>query len=299
MKRTRYRSDLLLAAAGLLLAGCSVQCTTGNEAERVAKQIAPAIAERAGGPVEVTCPELAADKPSECQARAQTGETFTVEVKKGADGDWDWTTKGVAFGGAVAEKIAPLLSERAGVPVEVTCPAIVLGKTCQARAQTGETFPIEVKQGEGENFDWETKGVAFGKAVAENITRLYAEAHGLQLPGVTCPGIMVEGSAEPATCQARVQGVDVGFDIQTGPDGATSIPRRGFVVSELAAKLAIDEMAKLGIQAEVDCGPALRISVPNSQFTCTAMDAGGETRPLYYRVTSDDGAIEMQNQPFE
>ena len=235
MKRTRYPSDLLLAAAALLLAGCSVQCTTGNEAEKVAKQIAPLISERAGVPVEVTCAEFDPAKTNQCQAKAQTGQTFTVEVKKGA----------------------------------------------------------------GENWDWETKGVAFGKAVAENITKLYAEAHGLQLPGLTCTGIMVEGSAEPATCQTRVQEVEVAFDIESGPDGATSTPRRGFVVSELAAKLAVDEMAKLGIQAEVDCGPPLRISVPNSQFTCLAKDATGDTRPLYYRVTSDDGGIEMQDRPFE
>jgi hypothetical protein len=30
-----------------------------------------------------------------------------------------------------------------------------------------------------------------------------------------------------------------------------------------------------------------------------ARDAAGDTRPLYYRVTSDDGGIEMQDAPFE
>lgn len=235
MKRTLYRSDRLLAAVALLLASCSVECTTGGEGDKVAKQIAPAISAQAGVPVEVTCPDLDPAKPAQCQARAQSGETFAVEVKKSA----------------------------------------------------------------GDKWDWETKGVAFGKTVAENITRLYAEAHGIQLPGLTCTGIMLEGGTAPATCQTRVHEVDVVFDIQPGPDGATSLPRRGFVVSELAAKLAIDELAKLGIQAEVDCGPALRISVPNSQFLCTAKDASGETRPLYYRVTSDDGGIEVQSKPFE
>lgn len=236
MKRTLHSYDLKLAAAALFLAGCSVQCTTGNDADKVAKQIAPAIAERAGGPVEVTCPKLEAAQTNQCQAKAQSGQTFTVEVKKGA----------------------------------------------------------------GENWDWETRGVAFGKAVAENITKLYAEAHGLELPGLTCTSIMVAGSAEPATCQARVQEVEVVFDIRVEADGnAMSTPRRGFVVSDLAAKLAMDELAKLNILAEVDCGPPLRISVPNSQFTCTATDPGGDTRPLYYRVTSDDGGIEVQSKPFE
>lgn len=297
MKRTRYRSDLLLAVAALLLASCSVQCTKSNET--VAKDVSSSLSASTGVPIEVTCPELASDKATECQARAQTGETFTIEVKKGTDGDWDWTTKGVAFGDAVAKKIMPLLSERAGVPVEVVCPPLPSGKTCQAKAPTGETFEVLITKGEGENVDWETTGVAFGTAVAENITKLYAEAHGLQLPGITCPGIMVAGGATPPMCQARVQGIDVGFEITIGPDGAISTPRRGFVVSELAAKLAIDEMAKLGIEAEVDCGPPLRLSVPNSQFTCTARDTTGDTRPLYYRVTSDDGAIEMQDRPFE
>jgi hypothetical protein len=236
MKPTLYRSDRLLAAMALFLASCSVQCTTGGEADKVAKQIAPAIAEQAGAPVEVTCPDLDPAKTNQCQGKTQSGQTFAVEVKKdGAAGTWDW----------------------------------------------------------------EPKGFAFGKPVAENITKLYAEAHGIQLPGLACTGIIMEGSAEPATCQARVQGVEVVFDVKNGPDGATFTPRRGFVVSELASKLAVDELAKLGVQAEVDCGPALRISVPNSQFTCTAKDAGGETRPLYYRVTSDDGAIEVQSKPFE
>jgi hypothetical protein len=235
MKRTLYRSDRPLAAFALLLAGCSVQCTTGDDADKVAKQIAPALSEQAGAPVEVTCPELDPEKTSQCQARAQSGQTFAVEVKKDAAGNWDW----------------------------------------------------------------ETKGVAFGTIVAGNITKLYAQSHGIELPGLTCTGIIIEGSAEPATCQTRVQNVEVAFDVALGADGATFTPRRGFVVSELAAKLAIDELAKLGIKAEVDCGPALRISLPNSQFTCTAKDPGGDTRPLYYRVTSDDGAIELQSKPFE
>lgn len=235
MMRTLYRSDRLLAAMALFLASCSVQCTTGGEADKVAKQIAPAITEQAGAPVEVTCPDLDPAKTNQCQGKTQSGQTFAIEVKKGAADKWDW----------------------------------------------------------------ETTGVAFGKAVAENITKLYAEAHGIQLPGLACTGIIFAGSAEPATCQARVQGVEVSFDVKAGPDGATFTPRRGFVVSELAAKLAIDELSKLGIQAEVDCGPALRISVPNSQFTCTAKDASGDSRPLYYRVTSDDGGIEVQSKPFE
>ena len=89
MKRTLYRSDRPLAAIALLLAGCSVQCTTGDEAAKVAKQIAPVLSAQAGAPVEVTCPELDPDKATQCQARAQSGQTFAVEVKKDAAGNWD------------------------------------------------------------------------------------------------------------------------------------------------------------------------------------------------------------------
>jgi hypothetical protein len=235
MKRTLYRADGPLAAAVLLLASCSVTCTTGGEADKATRQIAPEISARAGVPVEVTCPEFDPAKTNQCQASAQTGQTFSVEVKKGA----------------------------------------------------------------GERWEWQPRGVDFGTAVAENITKLYAEAHGIQLPGLTCTPIVVEGSAEPPTCQARVQGVDVVFDVKPGPGGATFLPRRGFVVSSLAIELARDELAKLGIQAEVDCGPALRLSVPDSEFTCTVEDAAGDTRQIYFRVTDTDAGLRLRNKPFE
>lgn len=289
-------SSMALVLAAPLLTSCSVEWTTSNDS--VAKQVSSAISERAGVSIEVTCPGLAPDRTNECQARAETGETFTVEVKKDTGDDWGWTTRDVAFGGAVSEKIAFLISERAGVPVAVTCPAFPFGKTCQARAETGETFPVEVKQSTGQTFYWEAKGATFGKAVAERITKLYAEAHQIQLPGLTCTGIILEGSTEPATCQAHVQDVTVVFDIKAESDGVSVTARRGFVPLELPAQLAVGEMARLGIEAKVDCGPVPRVSVPNSQFTCTARDASGDTQLVYYRVTGNNGALEMQGTPF-
>jgi hypothetical protein len=71
------------------------------------------------------------------------------------------------------------------------------------------------------------------------------------------------------------------------------------VVSSLAVDLAKKALAKLQVEAEIDCGPALRLSVPGSTFICTARDSTGATRPLYYRVTDDNGRIEMRDRPFE
>jgi hypothetical protein len=237
MQRPSLRSDLVLAACLLLLASCEAKCTTGDEAAQVAKQIAPAVSARAGVPVEITCPELREDQVNSCQARTQTGETFTVAV--------------------------------------------------------------QARKGGPDKWHWETKNVDFGKSVAENIQKLYAEAHGIELPGLTCPPLIIAGAKEPSRCQTRTQNVDVLFELTLDEGDATFHPRRGFVVSEAAAKLAVDELAKLGVQAEVDCGPALRLSVPGSTFTCMAKDTTGATRPLYYRVTSDDGAIELRDRPFE
>jgi hypothetical protein len=299
MKRPRYRSDRLLVAAQLL-ASCTFERTTSSEA--VARHAASTLSANTGVPIEVTCPALAPDKINECQARAQTGETFTVEVRKGTVEDWDWTTKDVAFGGAVAEAIAPLISERAGVPVTVTCPVFALGNTCQATAPTGETFPVAVKKSTGQTLDWETKGATFGKAAAERIRKLYAEAHQMHLPNLACPPIILEDRAEPAMCQAQVQGVTVIFKIKAEPDGITFTGGRGFVPNDVAAKFAVDELAKRGVKAEVDCGQVPRLSIPNSQFTCTAKFASGETRPVYYRVTGNtgnNGTLEMLGTPFQ
>jgi len=235
MKRKPLRSHLAHAARMAILASCVAGCSKGDEARKVASQVAPAVSARAGVPVEITCPDLQENQPTQCQARAQTGETFPVEVSKSASDAW--------------------------TP--------------------------------------EPKGVAFGKAVTEQITTLHAEAHGIELPGLTCPPLLLASRKEPVQCQARVQGVDVVFDVTVGDQGAAFQARRGFVVSSLAVDLAKKALARLQIEAEIDCGPALRLSVPGSTFTCTAKDATGATRPLYYRVADDNGRIEMRDRPFE
>jgi hypothetical protein len=235
MKRKPSRSHLAPVACVAILASYVPGCGKGGEAEEVAREITPAVSARAGVPVEITCPEIRDDQVNQCQARAQTGETFTVEVRKGSSGAW--------------------------TP--------------------------------------EPRGVVFGKAVTEQITTLHSEAHGIELPGLTCPPILLASRKEPAQCQARVQGVDVVFDVTVEDEGAVFQGRRGFVVSSLAVDLARKALARLQVEAEIDCGPALRISVPGSTFTCTAKDATGATRPLYYRVADDNGRIEMRDRPFE
>jgi hypothetical protein len=235
MKRNPLRSHLAHGACVAILASHAAGCSKGGEGDEVAKQVTPAVSARAGVPVEITCPDLQENQVAQCQARAQTGETFTVEVSKGKGGAW--------------------------TP--------------------------------------EPRGVAFGKAVTEQITTLHAEAHGIELPGLTCPPILLASRKEPAQCQARVQGVDVVFDVTVGDQGAVFQGQRGFVVSSLAVDLAKKALAKVQVEADIDCGPALRLSVPGSTFTCTAKDSTGATRPLYYRVADDNGRIEMRDRPFE
>jgi hypothetical protein len=236
MKRTTLRSPLAHGLCLAILASHAAGCSgKRDEAEKVARQVAPAVSARAGVPVEITCPDLQETQPTQCQGRAQTGETFTVEVSKGNDGAWTS----------------------------------------------------------------EPRNVAFGKAVTEQITTLYSEAHGIELPGLTCPPILLASRKEPVQCQARVQGVDVVFDVTVGDQGAVFQGTRGFVVSSLAVDLAKKALAKLQVEADIDCGPALRLSVPGSTFTCTARDSTGATRPLYYRVADANGRIEMRDRPFE
>jgi hypothetical protein len=202
----------------------------------------------------------------------------------------------------VAREITPAVSARAGVPVAITCPEIRAGQPtqCQARTPTGETFPVEVTQDSAGRFTAEPRGVAFGKAVTDQITTLYAAAHDIALPGLSCPPIVLAALEEPVQCRARVQGVEVVFDVTVGDDGAAVFQAsRGFVVSSLAVDLARKALARLQVEADIDCGPALRLSVPGTTFTCTASDATGATRPLYFRVAGDDGRIELRDRPFE
>lgn len=202
----------------------------------------------------------------------------------------------------VASEITPAVSARAGVAVQITCPALGPDGAgeCQARVPTGETFPVAVTRDSAGRTTAEPRGVAFGKAVTDQITTLYAEAHGITLPGLACPPILLASRKEPVQCQARVQGVQVLFDVTIGDDGAAVFhPTRGVVVSSLAVDLARKALARLQVEADIDCGPALRLSVPDTTFTCTARDATGATRPLYFRVADDNGRIEMRDRPFE
>jgi hypothetical protein len=201
----------------------------------------------------------------------------------------------------VAREVTPSVSARAGVPVEITCPDIDDNQVnrCEARAPTGETFAVEVKRGSDGAWAAEPRGVAFGHIVVEQITTLHAAAHDIELPGLTCPPILLASRAQPAQCQARVHGVDVVFDVTVANEAAVFHAQRGFVVSSLAVDLAKKALARLEIEAEIDCGPALRLSVPGATFTCTASDATGATRPLYFRVTDHNGRIDMRDRPFE
>jgi hypothetical protein len=235
MKRTPSRAHLATAACLVMLASCASGRSDGDVAEKVARDITPALSARAGVAVEITCPELRDDGAGQCQGRVPTGETFPVEVAKDSAG----------------------------------------------------------------RFTAEPKGVAFGKAVTEQITTLYAEAHDIALPGLSCPPILLASRKEPVQCRARVQGVDVVFDVTLGDDGAAFHATRGFVVSSLAIDLARKALARLQVEADIDCGPALRLSVPGATFTCTARDATGATRPLYFRVADDNGRIELRDRPFE
>lgn len=235
MKPTSLRSHLAAATCVAMLAGGAAGCSGRGQAEKVAGEVTPAVSARAGVPVAITCPDIRDDQVNRCEARAPTGEVFTVEVKRAGDGTW--------------------------TP--------------------------------------EPRGVAFGQAVVEQITTLHAAAHDIALPGLACPPILLAGRAQPAQCQARVDGVDVVFDVTVENEAAVFHAQRGFVVSSLAVDLARKALARLDIEAAIDCGPALRLSVPGATFTCTATDVTGATRPLYYRVADDNGRIEMRDRPFE
>lgn len=200
----------------------------------------------------------------------------------------------------LAAQIRAELQERAGVSVEVTCPALDPERDdrCSATAPNGETFSIDVRRGSDGDWSWESRGVAFGEPLAATMQAFYAEQHGITFSKIVCPAIVVQQGGDSVECKAHERGIEVIFRVAMGPERASFEPRRGFVVPALAAKLAVDELARLNIRAEVDCGSTLRLSVPGSTFTCTARDSNGDTRPLYYQVTDDDGGIRVQSRPF-
>ncbi|ACY14901.1 hypothetical protein [Haliangium ochraceum] len=197
----------------------------------------------------------------------------------------------------VVAEIEIELSERAGSSVDVSCPLLYTDKvaTCTATTEDGASFSVEVRSGPDDTWPWEAESLTFGRAVATQIDALYTEVHGIELGEVTCPTLIRDDQS--ARCSAQVRGVELVFDVTTGEDAPSFQPVQGFVVAKLAAKLAIDELAKLGVEAEVDCGPALRVSVPGETFTCTAKDATGAARPLYYEITGNDGQLRVRSTP--
>lgn len=211
-----------------------------------------------------------------------------------------------SVGGMDSEKLGKEISGKItaelGTDIKVTCPEVnTEGVTpCSAQAATGVSFVVEVKKNEKGTYDWEAKNVVSGKKLQTIITDRYKEMFQVQLDSVDCPALMIGQDSAHAECKAMSQGVEVPLDVTFANGGVSDVmPKSGVVVSSAAAKLAEDKLAEQGVSAKVDCGPALRISVPGSKFTCTATDANGETMTLYYRVTSNNGNIDMSGTPFE
>ena len=206
-------------------------------------------------------------------------------------------------GGPNLDEIRSQLQEQTGQEVELDCPKIEKKGTteCQVTTTAGAQFRITIQPGEEKDrFKWHTVDpIVVGKKMQADLVTAYQRDYEIKLEKPKCPEFLVLQPDSDVRCQARSSGIDVEVKVVM-KDGKPSIyaPVKGFINSEAAAGIASKEMAKQGLEMQVDCGVPVRVSAPGSRFKCTATDKDGKQYPLFYKVTDTTGGINIQTSPF-
>jgi hypothetical protein len=105
---------------------------------------------------------------------------------------------------------------------------------------------------------------------------------------VTCPG-----GPLPMTCTAEGGGASIPVTV-TGDGDGYAWTTTGLIINAGALATEVTaELAELGLQAAVDCGPLLRPSAIGDQITCTMTSSAGEGR-AYARIVDGDGGWDLE-----
>jgi len=198
---------------------------------------------------------------------------------------------------AIREKIAAQVSEE----FKVTCPAIVKDATtaCSVVMDGGQTFTVDVTS-KGGSVDYESKGVAFGKLLGPKLRDGMKSELSLELDEVSCPPVLLAHDGAEGLCQGKAKDLAVPIALRFDKKGEYNFqPTGGVIVTQKAEELVVGRFKAQNIEAKVSCGPQpFRLSVPGATFECQASDATGKSIPIYFRVTSATGDVDMGTEPF-
>jgi hypothetical protein len=139
------RCNRLRALGMLVLALGHGSCTGSGEAERLSQQLSAEVSAKAGMQVAVTCPDFVPDGITRCQARPADGQTFTLEVRRTADGNWEWKGDQAMTGSSLAEYIVEQLAENFQAQLsDVTCPTVVAKGSGQPTSCRGRVEGVDM-----------------------------------------------------------------------------------------------------------------------------------------------------------
>jgi hypothetical protein len=166
-RAARWAVAAIAVAAGLILAGCSVEVGTGNDLDTGDVESAIADGYRADGNVEVdvSCPDdVEAEEGGtfECTVTGPTGATADIEVRQTDDeGNVRWNVVPVGLNAAALEaQIAAEFQRQRNVTVSVDCPSAIAAEegnvfSCTVTAPNGDEAEAEVTQEDDEgNVRW-------------------------------------------------------------------------------------------------------------------------------------------------
>jgi hypothetical protein len=111
--------------------------------------------------------------------------------------------------------------------------------------------------------------------------------------GVPVTRVRCQGGSYPRTCTAEVPGTEgLALTVAEGVDGL-EWTLQGFVISTkpLAVRIAI-ELDDLGVEAEVDCGPTLRVTHIGDRIRCELH--GDLEGAAWARIVDDEARFELE-----
>ncbi len=191
----------------------------------------------------------------------------------------------------VEKQIGEKLTAEAGAPVSVTCPEIKLGEEnqCQASAPNGKQFPVLVTG--AKELSWRAENITFGPRLAPLVVEHLREKFGFRLPKPACPPVVTVG--DKAACTARVKGVEVRVAFEMKADDAYFTDVTGVISSDKIEPWLAGQAPEKLRPATVDCGPRIRVSVPETSFHCTVTGANGEAFDVEIGITSATGDVKV------
>lgn len=197
----------------------------------------------------------------------------------------------------IAERLRQVLHLDA---VAIACPEVddpAAGFECIGKARGRDAFLIEVapaRDDGAEELDWKLRGT---RHIEYQLALDVAERVGVAPESVTCPDM--GDVAAGFDCRITLPGaIEATAAISAGPrpDSFRWVAPDLLMIGVIEDRIASD-LAAEGRDATVDCGPAVRRSVPETSFSCSIAFAGGGAGSATVYVLDREGHVQYRLDP--